>query len=223
MNKPIINLRTICITLFSALCIFQVFVSMQNKKSIDIDEYAQTVTDYLYDSETHLYPINGLCEVQIKDLVSQLDENNISYYTRYRSTINPSCHETPIGTSAKQGQKLTKIVQPLVVTTGVSSMLLFSNPFYLFFLPILFYFHRRKSIFVNLIGILVITTNLYFFSDSNMHPYTNDQRISTESKSYEVRNWNIGLSEENKDNPSEWKFKNERILIKELREGTSDD
>ena len=37
------------------------------------------------------------------------------------------------------------------------------------------------------------------------------------------RNWNIGLSEENKDNPSEWKFKNERILIKELREGTSDD
>ena len=223
MNKPIINLGTICITLFSALCIFQVFVSMQNKKSIDLDEYAQTVTDYLYDSETHLYPINGLCEVQIKDLVSQLDENNISYYTRYRSTINPSCHETPIGTSAKQGQKLTKIVQPLVVTTGDSSMLLFSNPFYLFFLPILFYFHRRKSIFVNLIGILVITTNLYFFSDSNMHPYTNDQRISTESKSYEVRNWNIGLSEENKDNPSEWKFKNERILIKELREGTSDD
>ena len=119
MNKPIINLRTICITLFSALCIFQVFVSMQNKKSIDIDEYAQTVTDYLYDSETHLYPINGLCEVQIKDLVSQLDENNISYYTRYRSTINPSCHETPIGTSAKQGQKLTKIVQPLVVTLSL--------------------------------------------------------------------------------------------------------
>ena len=223
MNKPIINLGTICITLFSALCIFQVFVSMQNKISIDIDEYAQTVTDYLYDSETNLYPINGLCEVQIKDLVSQLDENNISYYKRYRSTINPSCHETPVGTSAKQGQKLTEIDQPLVVTIGVSSMLLFSNLSYLFFLPILFYFHRRKSIFVNLIGILVITTNLYFFSDSNMHPYTNDQRISTESKSYEVRNWNIGLSEENKDNPSEWKFKNERILIKELREGTSDD
>ena len=38
MNKPIINPGTICITVFSVLCIFQVFVSMQNKKSIDIDE-----------------------------------------------------------------------------------------------------------------------------------------------------------------------------------------
>ena len=81
------------------MCIRDSFVSIQNKQSIDIDEYAQTVTDYAYDSETHLYPINGLCQVQLKDLVSQLDENNISYYTRYRSTINPAVrkhHSEPL-------------------------------------------------------------------------------------------------------------------------------